>query len=108
MKKENRILTYSEFSEIIGTTKRLKTPHFLINFRFNEENKARIGVSVSKRNGNAVTRNKIKRQIRYIVGKHFDMSRPVDLVIVARVTYNYLDFAQIENELIDVLSNIGE
>lgn len=108
MKKENRILTYSEFSEIISTTRRIRTPHFLINFRVSNESKARIGVSVSKRNGNAVTRNKIKRQIRYIVGKNFDMSRPVDLVIVARATYNYLDFAQIENELIDVLSHIGE
>ena len=69
MKKENRILKYQEFSEIINTTKRIRTKHFLINFRNNNENKARVGVSVSKRNGNAVTRNKIKRQINSNVVK---------------------------------------
>lgn len=108
MKKENRILKYQEFSEIISTTKRIRTKHFLINFRINTKNKARIGVSVSKRNGNAVTRNKIKRQVRYIVGKHLDLSRPVDLVIVARAAYDTADFENNKLELAEVLANLGE
>lgn len=108
MKKENRILKYQEFSEIISTTKRIRTKHFLISFRVNTENKARVGVSVSKRNGNAVTRNKIKRQVRYIVGENLDMSRPVDLVIVARATYDTADFENNKLELSQVLANLGE
>jgi len=108
MKKENRILKYQEFSEIIKTTKRIKTKHFLINFRSNMENKARVGVSVSKRNGNAVTRNKIKRQVRYIIGKCLDLSRPVDIVIVARATYSTQDFENNKLELTEALTNLGE
>lgn len=108
MKKENRILKYQEFSEIISTTKRIRTKHFLINFRYNNENKARVGVSVSKRNGNAVTRNKIKRQVRYIIGKSLDMSRQIDIVIVARATYDTLDFENNKLELTEALANLGE
>ena len=93
MKKENRILKYEEFSEIIGSSRRIRTPHFLINARKRESGDARIGISVSKRNGHAVTRNKIKRQIRYMIGQGFDLSR---------------DFEKEKLELIDAIKNIGE
>ena len=108
MKKENRILKYEEFSEIIGSSRRIRTPHFLINSRKRESGEARIGISVSKRNGHAVTRNKIKRQIRYMIGQGFDLSRPVDIVIVARAAYDTADFEKEKIELIDALKNIGE
>lgn len=108
MKRENRILKYQEFSAIISSTRRIKTRHFLINYRPNQSGKARIGISVSKRNGIAVTRNKIKRQIRDMIGQGFDLSRPVDIVIVARVAYDTRDFAEEKNELIGAIANIGE
>lgn len=108
MKKANRILKYPEFSEIITSTFYLKTSHFVVHYRANNAEKSRIGISVSKRNGNAVMRNRIKRQIRSIIARNFDLSKAIDIVIIARVSYDPTQFHLEETELVSSLAKIGE
>ncbi len=108
MKRANRILKHQEFDEIIRSSPFIKSQHFVVHFRKNEKKLARIGVLVSKRNGNAVIRNKIKRQIRAIVGTHLDLSKQLDLIIVARTTYDIAKFHDEETELASSLAKIGE
>ena len=59
MKKEYRIRKNEEFSEIIGERKRFSAFSFLVYYRKRKEEHARIGISVSKKRGNAVVRNKM-------------------------------------------------
>jgi hypothetical protein len=43
-----------------------------------------------------------------MIGQGFDLSRPVDIVIVARAAYDTEDFEKEKLELIDAIKNIGE
>ena len=69
MKKINVIKKYREYKELFNLRKFKRNNLFTIYFRKNKYNITRVGLSVSKKNGNAVTRNKIKRQVRNILDK---------------------------------------
>jgi ribonuclease P protein component len=45
-----------------------------------------VGITVSSRVGNAVTRNRVKRWIRELVRRRRDLLPPGDLVIVAKAS----------------------
>jgi ribonuclease P protein component len=108
MERQNRIQKYREFDEIIKSCPFVKSSHFVVYYRTNKASKARIGISVSKKNGGAVTRNLIKRQIRAIIAEHFDLSISIDVIIIARTSYDTTQFHGEEVELSSTLAKIGE
>lgn len=108
MKRENRVLKHREFDEIIQSTPYLKSQHYVIHYRQNVANKARIGISVSKKNGGAVTRNRIKRQVRAAIGEGYDLTKAFDIIIIVRASYDPEQFHEEETELLSSLSKIGE
>ncbi len=108
MKRINRVLKRSEFSEIITNTPVVKSKHYVIHFRENEYSYSRIGISVSKKNGHAVVRNKIRRQIRAMIASDFDLSKSLDLIIIVRVNYKPEEFFLEKSELLESLAKIGE
>ena len=58
---------------------------------------ARVGISVSKKIGNAVIRNKIKRQIRMMFIESFDnQAYKYDVIIIVRK--KYLENSYIDNK----------
>ena len=52
-----------------------------------KEEHARVGISVGKKLGKAVQRNKIKRQVRMMVQEIYDFSENFDTIILVRVKY---------------------
>ena len=108
MKRENRVLKYREFSEIILSSPYTKSQHYVIHYRPNTQAKARIGISVSKKNGDAVERNLIKRQLRAIIAHHFDLKRAYDIIIMVKASYDPAQFHENETELVSLLAKIGE
>ena len=66
---------------------------FLIYYNQNDYRKTRICISVSKKNGIAVKRNKIKRQIREMVTDIFDFSLQYDFVIVVKKEFVENEFS---------------
>lgn len=107
MKKADRILSHDEFVEIGKDGNRHKSENFLLRYKTREEGTARVGITVSKKNGNAVTRNRIKRQIRAILDLYLEKTKPLDLVVVARYSYDPDRYKELEGELKDGLSAIG-
>ncbi len=88
MKKEFRIKKNEEFSRIIGQRHSYASANFVIYFSDKRENNVRVGISVSKKLGNAVQRNKIKRQIREMAYSIIDFDNDnKDIVIIARTSY---------------------
>jgi len=84
MKRINRIRKNQDFKLIISKHKIIKNNEFVIYFDNNQLNYTRVGISVSSKLGNAVIRNKIKRQIKSILNQLIYYKKSVDLVIIAR------------------------
>lgn len=104
MKKINTIKKYREFKEIIELRKFYRNELFCIYFRKNECKKTRIGILVSKKNGNAVIRNKIKRQVRSIIDSFIDYQDDLDLIIVITKKYSTDEFDRNKELLTKLIS----
>jgi len=89
MKIINRIKASEDFALTIKKGKVQHNPSFTIHYRENEYMYTRVGISVSSKLGNAVVRNRIKRQVRMICDELLCYTQPIDIVIVVRK--NYLD-----------------
>ena len=67
MKKINIVKKNEDFDYIIKNGKILKNKYFTIYYIPETRDKYRIGITVPKKIGKAVLRNKIKRQIKEII-----------------------------------------
>ncbi len=94
MRKEVRLCKNEEFGRIRHQNCSLKNASFIIYVSPKSNSLARFGLSVSKRNGNAVVRNKIKRQLRMMVQELVDFENyPLDCIIIVRKVYLDCDYA---------------
>ena len=99
MKKEYRVKKSSEIESIIKLRKSVGNKHFVVYKRENhEQSHFRYAVSVSKKFGNAVKRNRIKRQVREIIAS-LDVVNHVDIFIVVKNEAQQLSFTEIRNSL---------
>ena len=70
MKKKYIVKNSRDFEKIIKEGKCKKNQSFIIHSKSNELDYDKYGISVSKKLGNAVFRNKYKRKIRAIVDNY--------------------------------------
>ena len=84
MKKEFRVKRNEDFSKIIARKKSFANSCFIIYKDENQIGHGRVGISVSKKLGNAVTRNKIKRQLRMMIQECFHFDEEVDYIVIVR------------------------
>ena len=69
---------------------------------------SRLGVITASRIGGAVVRNRARRLLRECFRVHqFDLSQPVDLVLVARQSIVGKDFAAVEKDFLTTLRKAG-
>lgn len=108
MKKKYSLKRNEEIGKIIHLRKFVKNNVYLIYYFNNENNEhSRICISVSKKNGNAVVRNKIKRQIREMVTGIFDFSLKKDYVIIVRNDFMNNDFNENKQQLTNLYLKIS-
>lgn len=68
---------------------------------WNGEGFHRLGMTVSRKVGNAVTRNRIKRWVREIFRRNFGRDlEPMDLVLNAKKAIVQCNYHQLEEELV--------
>jgi len=73
----------------------------------NQQNRSRFGFAVSKRIGNAVKRNKIKRQLREAARlRQTQVKSGYDILFIARVPINHSSYQQIEQAMDDLLGRL--
>ena len=104
MKKRFRVKKEKDFSVIFKEGVSFANRRFVIYRLENQKQHFRVGLSVSKKLGNAVMRNQIKRRIRHILMqyKHQVLSN-IDFVVIARKGVELLDYAEMEKNLLHVL-----
>lgn len=104
MNKQQRIKKNKEFQHIFKKGKSFANRQFIVYVLKNDQPEFRIGLSVSKKVGNAVTRNRIKRYIRQTFLELKDDLKPnADYVIIARQQAAEMDFHESKKSLEHVL-----
>lgn len=105
MKKRQRVKKNEDFQRVFKNGKSFANRQFVVYFLMKEEQaEFRIGLSVSKKLGNAVTRNQIKRYIRQSIHELKDELKPnIDYVIIARQPAATMDFHDVKQSLQHVL-----
>ena len=93
MKKQFRITKNEEFQKIIKAKKFVSNPSFTVYYRPRFLEHSRIGISVGKKLGSAVVRNRIKRQVRMMCLEITEFKENYDCVIMVRNQYQMLDYA---------------
>jgi len=106
MKKKNRVKKNEEFQLIIRKRNSYANKSFVIYTANKKEIEARVGISVSKKLGNAVKRNKIKRQLRMMIDELYDYkSEKKDLLVIVRANYNKQKYLNNKKDLEIALKN---
>lgn len=107
MKVLNRIKKNVEFNKVIDEGQIIKADSVTIYFQENALGYTRIGISIPKKSGTAVVRNKMKRQIRAIIASDISLDKSVDAVIIARKYYDISNFLKTKEDIKELFKKVG-
>jgi ribonuclease P protein component len=103
MKKEYRVKKSNEIEMIVKKRQSKGNQYFVLYKKENHEiPHFRFAVSVPKKFGNAVSRNKIKRRVREIISQQVILD-DFDIFIVVKKEANTLSFSEIKLSILRLL-----
>lgn len=111
MKKENRLRKNMEFKKVYKSGKNYWNRNLIVYVRRNGTDKTRIGISITKKVGNAVVRNKLKRRIREVSRVYLpNLRKGYDLIFIPKKNAVDLSFAELESAIMHIyrISGITE
>ena len=107
----DRLHRSAEFLRLQRDGARFQSPHFVLyaGSLDHEPQRSRLGVTVSRRIGNAVVRNRVKRRVRECFRKVMRAHLPVgtSIVVIARGGAGALESAAIGDELAMAARNLS-
>lgn len=106
MKKINILKNSRDFDRIIKNNKPYKYKDYIIYIERNTNNIYKFGLSVGKKIGNAVNRNKVKRQLKAIIDKK-DYQNNFNCIIIVGKGINERSFEEKEKNLFIALNNLN-
>ena len=100
----------SDFILLRNQKKKIFGKDILINYCINTINQqTRIGITVSKKHGNAVRRNHIKRLFKAVFVKHNDkLPTGYDLEFIPKRNENKIRFLDLENDVLTSLKKLNK
>jgi ribonuclease P protein component len=96
-----------EFLSLKDSAQKFASRGILVVWRANNLMHARLGVTVSKKVGCAVTRNRVKRFVRETFRNNLLLLPAVDLNVIARSEAATMDFHGLNQELLKAFRHIG-
>ena len=107
LKKFEMIKKNEDFDKIIKLGKCLKGKYFNIYYNDGNKNYPLFGLAVSKKCGNAVLRNKIKRQLRAIIDNNKKLFKNCyNYIIMVRRGILDSSFKDMERNMIEIMERI--
>ena len=109
--KDWRITRSQQYSFVYKKGRRLAGKYLIVFLVQSDYHGRRFGIVTSKKIGNAVTRNRAKRQIREVIRKNLSgLPKGYDVVVVARYTVKEATFGLIESDFLRLIrkANVSE
>ena len=106
MKKINILKNSRDFERIIKNNKPYKYKDYIIYLEKNTNDVYKFGLSVGKKIGNAVERNKVKRQLKSIIDKK-DYQNNFNCIIIVGKGINEKSFNEREKNLLFALFELN-
>ena len=104
VKKTYRVKKEKDFQALFDAGHSVANRKFVVYQRDRGASHYRVGLSVSKRLGNAVVRNRIKRRLRHLVMELSDQLLSCDFIIICRQGVQELSYDEMRRNLIHILS----
>lgn len=97
-----------EFQRLYAKGKNSASPLLAVYWRKNRLGQNRLGVTVGKKVGGAVTRNRVRRRLREIYRLHEEeLISGCDIVVVARVRAAFSSYRQLERSFLALSDKLG-
>ena len=107
MNKQYRLKKSFEIEKLVKKRISVGNAYFVMYYNLSSNKNTRVAISVSKKLGNAVIRNKEKRIIREIIRENFDSINCLDILIVEKVKALSLSFEEKKMEIIKLVNKIN-
>ena len=106
--KEDRLLNRAEFTLIRNTGKKIHSDCFIAQIIRNNKKNSRLGLTISKKAGKAVIRNRLKRLVResFRANKH-NLSGFWDINIIAKKNAAQCSSAQVSSAMDKIFNTIS-
>lgn len=105
MKKINILKNSRDFDRIIKNNKSYKYKDYIFYLEKNAGDVFKFGLSVGKKIGNAVRRNKIKRQLKAIISEK-DYQNNFNCIIIVGKGINERNFNEMRQNLLIAFNNL--
>lgn len=106
MNKDKILRKSEDFSKIISNQKYFKNKYFSLYYK--ESNTTLFGITVPKKVGKAVIRNKLKRQTKNIISNNEKyIQSNYNYVIIIKEPSLKLNYEGLENNLLDLMKKVG-
>jgi ribonuclease P protein component len=108
-RKEERLIKNSDFQRVYAEGSRYSNEDFILYVHRAQEGRGRrLGISVSRRLGGAVVRNRIKRLVREAYRERKGrLAENMDIVVVPRKTNTVLSYSRVKRALESLFRKSG-
>ena len=107
MNKEKIIKKSDDFSKIISTGKNIKNKY--ISLYYKESNSTLYGITVPKKTGHAVVRNRLKRRAKNIIRTNeISIQLGYNYVIIIKEPSLNLSYEELTSNLLELFKKVGK